>query len=156
TTPARPGRGLARLLRNNRMEHADRPRVLLKVLADGSVALAFTGRRDPDRSDRIPEGEGRAHDRYVFPGHFLPLERFCYALTGTRTRSLSDACAAVGIDGVPEEHAGANRDLPEAARCCLARAEATHRLYVALLEQHRAFGLTLPPDRVFSAASYAK
>src|SRR5262249_36405776 len=85
----------------------------------------------------------------------LPLERLLVGLTGTRPRSLATACAAVGVDGVPDK-ASAVSDLPDAADRCLARAEAAHRLYRTLLEQHRQFGLTVPPDRVFSTASYAK
>ena len=149
------GRRASRLLRNGRYEEGYRPRVLCKTLPDSSVALAFTGRRAPDWRDRVPEGEGAKHDHYVFPGHLLPLERLARALTGSRIRSLGDACAALGID-LPPEHARAVFEPHEAAVRCLARADAAHQLYLLLLERHRAFGLALPPDRVFSPASYAK
>jgi hypothetical protein len=156
TKPPTDKRDKTRLLRNGRIEDGHRPRVLCKLLADGSIVLAFANRGDPDYVDRIAEADGTARKGQVVRGHFVPLERFGYGLTGARTRSLADACARVGIDCTDKEPVDGGTDLLEAAECCLARAETAHRLYLELLDEHRSLGLTLPPDRVFSPASYAK
>jgi hypothetical protein len=157
TKPAPPGRLRRgqRRLRNGELENGYRPRVVGKVLADESVALAFTGRGEPDPVDRIPEGASEAQRGYVFPGRLLPLERLAYGLSGQRQRSLEAACASFAID-CPPQPAQAGGDVAEQARCCLARTEATHHLYRALLKRHRTFRLGLPADRVFSPASFAK
>jgi hypothetical protein len=152
TTRLPHGRAENRLLRNGRYEDGYRPRVLCKALPDGSVALGLGGRHDPDWNDCIPEAGGVRSDS---SRHLLPLERFARALTAERIRSLSEACAALGVDP-PPEHAGEVFEPHQAAVRCLARADAAHQLYRRLLERHRAFGLALPPDRVFSSASYAK
>ena len=155
-TTDRRGSGKRKLLRTGGYENGYRPRLLCKMLADGSAALAFTGRRDPDRTDRVPEGHGAPRLRYVSPGRVLPLERFARALTGVRARSLREACEAAGIDPPPGLEITEPFDPDQAATRCLERADAAHQLYLRLLERHRALGLAIPPDRVFSPASYAK
>ena len=146
-----PGRGEQRLLRNGTYENGYRPRVLCKVLADGSVNLAFSGRRDPDWIDCVSEDESIAYGR-----HFVSVERLYRALTGQRARTLDEACSALAIEGPPESQSDPAADPKGAAMACLGRAEAVHRLYLELLEKHSSFKLRLPPDQVFSAASYAK
>jgi hypothetical protein len=143
-----------RRLRNGRVRNGHRPAVVCKQLANGSVLLAYTGRGEPDRDDRIPEGEGAYRRGYRFEAHLLPLERLCYGLTGSRHRTLASACTALGLDSTPiHPETG---DLAEQAAHCLERLDTVHRLYLALLERHRQQQLPLPPDQVYSPASSAK
>jgi hypothetical protein len=141
-------------LRNGLLRNGHRPAVVCKQLPHGSVLLAFTGRGEPDRIDRIAEGEGRHRRGYRFEGHLLPLERLCYGLTGSHHRTLASACAALAVDNSSTE-ADAH-DLTGQTENCLARLDAVHRLYLALLKRHRQLQLPLPPDHVYSPASYAK
>jgi hypothetical protein len=146
-----------RRLRNGGFEDGYRPRVLTKVLADGSVAIGFGARGDPDPLDRIPEGARKPRKGFVFRGHLLPLERLCYGLTGSRPQTLEEACRMFSIDCPLTPMLPVGEPLyDELLDTCLARTHASHDLYRALLERHQAFGLPLAPDQVFSPASYAK
>lgn len=76
-----------------------RPRVAVKHIDSKRSLIAFTGRRNPDQSDRIPDGSttGRPERGYVFHGHFLDLRTLAFALTD-RGYSLHKACEVFGVE----------------------------------------------------------
>lgn len=59
--------------------------------------MSFTGRKDPDQCDLIPEDSSRPQEGYKFRGHFLDLKTLAFALTD-RGHSLKPACAAFGVE----------------------------------------------------------
>jgi hypothetical protein len=75
-----------------------RPRISVKHIDSKRSLIGFTGRRQPDPSDRIPEGStiGKPEKGYVFRGHFLDLRTLAFALTD-RGYSLHKACEVFGV-----------------------------------------------------------
>ena len=82
-------------------ERADRyrPGVSIKQIDSKRALKAFTGRKETDKEDRIPEESrsGRPKKDYVFHGHFLDLRTLAFALTD-RGYSLEQACEAFGVE----------------------------------------------------------
>ena len=76
-----------------------RPRIGIKHIDSKRALKGFTARRDPDRSDLIPEGSetGEPEDGVKFRGHFLDLRTLAFALTD-RGHSLESACEAFGVE----------------------------------------------------------
>jgi hypothetical protein len=143
-----------RRLRNGRVENKFRSRVLCKLLSDGTVFMDLATPGKPDKLDMTPEGGGKAAARWP-PRRLLPLERLYVALTGQRTRSLSSACTRFATD-CPADEPGDDLDPTRLAEHCLARCEATHQLYLRLVDLHDSHRLPVAPDRVASPGSYAK
>jgi hypothetical protein len=62
-----------------------------------SALKGFTGAIDQDEVDRIPEGELKPKDRYVFRGHMLDAKTLAFALTD-RSLSLERACELFEVE----------------------------------------------------------
>ncbi len=60
-----------------------RPGISIKHIDSKRALKAFTGRKETDEEDRIPEGSpsGEPEDDYIFHGHFLDLRTLAFALT---------------------------------------------------------------------------
>jgi hypothetical protein len=75
------------------------PAICIKHIDSKRALKGFTGRRNPDEEDRIPEGSttGKPEKDYVFHGHFLDLRTLAFALTD-RGYTLDGACHAFGVE----------------------------------------------------------
>ncbi len=76
-----------------------RPWISIKHIDSKRALKGFTGRKETDKEDRIPEGSlsGKPKKDYVFHGHFLDLRTLAFALTD-RGYSLEQACEAFGVE----------------------------------------------------------
>jgi hypothetical protein len=77
-----------------------RPRICVKYIDRRRSLIAFTARNSPDPDDLIPEGSlsGEPKPGYRFPGHFLDVRTFAFALSD-ELYSLEAACEAFGVHG---------------------------------------------------------
>jgi hypothetical protein len=143
-----------RQLRNGRYENRFRPRVLLKVLANGAVALGFAnlGKSDRVRLDS-DAGDGKSSRRRL-PRRLLPLERLANAAAGRRLTDLEDACAYFDVPSPTE--LGPDASAQELANGCMTRADTVHLLYDLLIKRHQQLRLPIAADQVYSTAGYAK
>jgi hypothetical protein len=134
-----------------------RPCIGIKHIDSKRALKGFTGRKDPDKTDLIPEDSfnGEAEQGYKFRGHFLDLRTLAFALTD-RGYSLETACEAFGVEHgkqsvsrhgiVTEEYIDYNR------RDVLA----TWELAVKLLEEYDKHPITLQATKAYSPASIGK
>ena len=76
-----------------------RPGISIKQIDSKRALKAFTGRKETDPEDRIPEESrsGKPKKKYVFHGHFLDLRTLAFALTD-RGYTLEQACEAFGVE----------------------------------------------------------
>jgi len=75
-----------------------RPRICVKYIDRKRSLIAFTACNSPDPEDLIPEGSqsGEPKPGYRFPGHFLDVRTFAFALAD-ELYSLEAACEAFGV-----------------------------------------------------------
>jgi hypothetical protein len=144
---------------SKRQEHSDpnRPRITIKHIDSKRSLMSFTGRKDPDRVDLIPEasGDGRPQNGYKFRGHFLDLKTLAFALTD-RGHSLKTACEAFGVEeGKLEasEHGKVTEEYIDYNRRDVA---ASSKLAEKLLQEYDLHPILLPETKAFSAASIGK
>ncbi len=143
--------------RKGQTAHPYRIRVAIKHIDSKRAFKAFTGAKDPDEIDQIPEGSttGKPDERYTFRGHILDPRTLAYALTD-RSHSLESACEAFGVEHgktkakrhgvVTEDYVDYNR------RDVLATAELAEKL-LAEYERHP---IPLQATKAYSAASIGK
>jgi hypothetical protein len=134
-----------------------RIRVTVKHIDSKRALKAFTGARESDAIDKIPEGSatGEPEETYVFRGHILDLRTLAFALTD-RGHSLESACEAFGVEHgkikaqqhgvITPEYVDYNR------RDVLATAELAEKL-LAEYERHP---IALQATKAYSAASIGK
>ncbi len=96
-SPWRCGTGLTKT--GERRINKYRPRVAIKHIDSKRALKGFTGARDPDPVDLIPEGSetGEPEDDCKFRGHFLDLRTLAFVLTD-RGHSLESACKTFGVE----------------------------------------------------------
>ena len=98
-------------LRNGEIENGDRPRIAINPLDGQRSSIRFHGRGRPDAEDVVPEGESKHKEgsKYVFPGHFVDLQRLASALSGKRVTSTAEAYVRFGLEPVisPAPQSGA-------------------------------------------------
>ena len=168
-------------LRNGEIENGNRPRIAINPLDGQRSSIRFHGRGRPDAEDVVPEGESKHKEgsKYVFPGHFVDLQRLASALSGKRVTSTAEAYVRFGLEPVisPAPQSGALT--PETVDAALDELHGLARLYQRLLTTHRAqIGCSaqtesapdassmarkktrsrpsLKPDEIYSPASYAQ
>src|SRR5579864_2695455 len=71
----------------------------IKLIDSKRALKGFTGSRNPDKPDQIPEDSETAQpeENYFFRGHFLDLRTLAFALTD-RGHTLESACEAFGVE----------------------------------------------------------
>jgi len=134
-----------------------RPSICIKHIDSKRALKGFTGRREPDYSDLIPEGSttGKSEKGFIFRGHFLDLRTLAFALTD-RSYTLERACDDFGVEHgkqtvkrhgiVTDKYIGYNR------RDVLATSE----LAVKLLEEYNKHPIDLQASKAYSPASIGK
>jgi hypothetical protein len=140
-------------------EHLDpnRPRITIKHIDSKQSLKSFTGRKDPDRVDLIPEdsSDGRPQDGYKFRGHFLELKTLAFALTD-KGHSLKSACEAFEVEeGKLEtsEHGKVTEEYIDYNRRDVA---ASSKLTEKLLQEYGLHPISLAETKAFSPASMGK
>jgi hypothetical protein len=131
--------------------------IAIKQIDSKRALKRFTGGKDQDEEDRIPEGSttGQPEDRYVFGGHLLDARTLAFALTDRGLR-LEDACELFGVEHgkqkvkrhgiVTPKYISYNR------RDVLATCELTRKL----LDEYALHPIPLQVTRAYSPASIGK
>ena len=134
-----------------------RPRIAIKHIDSKRALKAFTGCRQPDRVDRIPEGStsGEPDQGYVFHGHFLDLRTLAFALTD-RGYSLETACQAFGVEHAKQRVSKHGVITPGYIDYNRRDVLATSELAVKLLEEYSKHPIALQPTKAYSPASIGK
>ena len=134
-----------------------RPSICIKHIDSKRALKAFTGRRNPDDEDRIPEGSttGKPEMDYTFRGHFLDLRTLAFALTD-RGYTLEGACEDFGVEHgkqtvkrhgiVSNKYIDYNRN----------DVQATSELAIKLLEEYGKHPIKLQATKAYSPASIGK
>lgn len=145
--------------RKKRKKHLNpyRIRVAIKHIDSKRALKAFTGGKDPDEADRIPEGSttGEPVEGYVFRGHILDLRTLIFALTD-RGHSLESACLAYGVEHgkiKAEKHGIITPDYIDYNRRDV---QATAELAAKLLEEYERHPIALQATKAYSPASIGK
>ena len=134
-----------------------RPNICIKHIDSKRALKAFTGRRNPDDEDRIPEGSttGKPEMDYTFRGHFLDLRTLAFALTD-RGYTLAGACEDFGVEHrkqtVKRHGIVSNKYIDYNRNDVLATSE----LAVKLLEEYDKHPIRLQPTKAYSPASIGK
>jgi hypothetical protein len=134
-----------------------RPRLAIKHLDNKRSFIGWTGQREVDAVDRIPEGslDGRPDRKYWFRGHFLDLRTLAFALTD-QGYSLEAACQAFGVEHPKRATHAHGRITPEYIAYNLGDTLATEELLQALRAQYDRHPIELAPMKALSPASMAK
>ena len=141
------------------IERADpnRSRITIKHIDSKRSLISFTGRKESDRVDLIPDGspDGVPEKGYKFRGNFLDLKTLAFALTD-RGYSLKSACEAFGVERgkmdasehgvISEEYIHYNRR----------DVEATALLAEKLLQEYDLHPISLTETKALSPASIGK
>jgi hypothetical protein len=141
------------------LEHSDpnRPRVTIKHIDSKRSLMSFTGRKEPDRVDLIPDDsrDGRPQNGYKFRGHFLDLKTLAFALTD-RGHSLKTACEAFGVEDGKLEVSGHGKVTEEYIDYNRRDVAASSKLAEKLLQEYDRHPISLPETKAFSPASIGK
>jgi hypothetical protein len=134
-----------------------RPSVCIKHIDSKRALKGFTGRREPDDEDRIPEGSttGKPVKGHIFRGHFLDLRTMAFALTD-RGYSLAGACEAFGVEHgkqVVKRHGVVTKTYIDYNRRDVL---ATSELATKLLEEYDRHPIDLQATKAYSPASIGK
>jgi hypothetical protein len=137
-------------------ERKQRPRVLVKSLANKGAFISLSKPLSPDEVDLIPLGaeDGVPDAEYAWRGRFVDCGTLSFALTG-ETYSLDRACIAFGVAGKSDVE-GYGEITPAFISYCRQDVAATQGLYAALMEELRTHPIDLPPEKAFSPASLSK
>lgn len=140
-------------------EHSDpnRPRITIKHIDSKRSLTSFTGRKEPDRDDLIPDGsrDGMPHDGYKFRGHFLDLKTLAFALTD-RGHSLKSACEAFAVEDGKLEVSGHGKITEEYIDYNRRDVAASSQLAEKLLQEYDLHPILLQETKAFSPASIGK
>ncbi len=134
-----------------------RPSVCIKQIDNKRALKAFTGRRQTDLEDRIPEGSksGRSKDKYIFHGHFLDLRTLAYALTDCGY-TLEKACEDFGVEHpkqAAKKHGIVSKEYIDYNRNDVL---ATAELATKLLEEYDRHDIELQETKAYSPAAIGK
>ncbi len=138
-------------------ENGYRPRVGIKHMDSKRALKGFTGARDADAIDRIPEGapDGKPDKTYSFRGHFLDLRTLIFALTD-RGHSLDSACRAFGVEHGKEEVETHGVITPAYIGYNRRDVLATQELLEKVRAEYDRHPIALQPTKAYSPASVAK
>jgi len=140
-------------------ERADsyRPGISIKQIDSKRALKAFTGRKETDKEDRVPEGSrsGKPKKDYVFHGHFLDLRTLAFALTD-RGYSLEQACEAFGVEHGKQRVRRHGVVTPNYIDYNRRDVLATAELAGKLLEEYDKHHLALQVTKAYSPASIGK
>jgi len=138
-------------------EDPNRLRITIKHLDSKRALISFTGRKEADPIDRIPEGstDGKPEKDYRFRGHFLDLRTLAYALTD-RKHSLKSACEAFGVERGKMEASGHGKIGEEYIKYNRRDVEATGALAGKLLSEYDLHPVSLQETKAFSPATIGK
>ncbi|HEY1866743.1 MAG TPA: hypothetical protein VGG70_00510 [Candidatus Cybelea sp.] len=134
-----------------------RPRIAIKHIDSKRALKGFTGTREADLVDLIPEGSesGEPEDDYKFRGHFLDLRTLAFVLTD-RGHTLDSACKAFGVEQgkIAAVHRG---DVtPGYIDYNRRDVAATAELAFKLLDEYDRFDVDLQETQAYSPASLGK
>lgn len=140
-----------------RKENKFRPRIAIKHIDSKRALKGFTGARDPDPVDLIPEGSetGSPEEGVKHRGHFLDLRTLAFVLTD-RGHSLESACTAFSVSegkGDVDRHGIITPEYIDYNRQDVA---ATAALACKLLEEYDRFDVDLQETKAYSPASLGK
>jgi hypothetical protein len=135
----------------------NRSRITIKHIDSKRALTSFTGRKEADRDDRIPEDstDGRPQEGYIFRGNFLDLKTLSFALTD-RGHSLKSACEAFDVERGKMQVSEHGKLTEEYIQYNRRDVEATERLAEKLLEEYDRHPIALQETKVFSPASPGK
>jgi hypothetical protein len=138
-------------------ENKYRPRVAVKHIDSKRALIGFTGRREPDAVDLMPDDAeiGETARRSTFRGHFLDLRTLSFALTD-RGHSLKSACQAFGVEHPKQSAIAHGRITPAYIDYNRRDVLATWELANKLLEEYDRHPISLQPTKAFSPASIGK
>jgi len=138
-------------------ENGYRPRVGIKHMDSKRALKGFTGAREVDAIDRIPEGatDGKPDETYTFRGHFLDLRTLIFALTD-RGHSLDSACQAFGVAHGKEATEAHGVITPAYIGYNRRDVLATQELLEKVRAEYDRHPLGLQPTKAYSPASVAK
>lgn len=140
-------------------EHADpyRPRITIKHLDSKRALMSFTGRKEADPADLIPEDskDGKPQKGYRFRGHFLDLKTLAFAQTD-RGHTLKSACEIFAVEQGKKEASEHGKITEEYIHYNRRDVEATARLAEKLFQEYDLHPISLPETKAFSPASIGK
>src|ERR1019366_5020499 len=138
-------------------EHPFRPWISIKKIDSKRALKGFTGRKETDKEDRIPEGSpsGKPNKDYVFHGHFLDLRTLAFALTD-RGYSLEQACEAFGVEHGKHRVTRHGIVTPKYIDYTRRDVLATWELAEKLLEEYDKHPIDLQVTKAYSPASIGK
>jgi len=133
------------------------PRVGIKHMDSKRALKGFTGAREVDAIDRIPEGatDGKLDEAYTFRGHFLDLRTLIFALTD-RGHSLDSACQAFGVTHGKEATEAHGVITPAYIGYNRRDVLATQELLEKVRIEYDRHPIALQPTKAYSPASVAK
>ena len=134
-----------------------RPRVAIKHIDSKRALKGFTGTRDADPVDLIPEGSttGEPEEGVKFRGHLLDLRTLAFVLTD-RAHTLASACETFGVEQAKiavEHHGVVTRDYIDYNRRDVV---GTAELAFKLLAEYDRFDVDLQETQAYSPASLGK
>lgn len=134
-----------------------RPGISIKQIDSKRALKAFTGRKETDKEDRIPEESpfGRPKEDYVFHGHFLDLRTLAFALTD-RGYTLEQACEAFGVEHGKQRVRRHGIVTPKYIDYNRNDVLATWELAEKLLEEYDRHPISLQVTKAYSPASIGK
>ena len=134
-----------------------RPWISIKHIDSKRALKGFTGRKETDKEDRIPEGSlsGRPKKNYVFRGHFLDLRTLAFALTD-RGYSLEQACEAFGVEHGKQHVTRHGIVTPKYIDYNRRDVLATWELAEKLLDEYGKHPIDLQVTKAYSPASIGK
>lgn len=137
--------------------HPYRPRVAIKHIDSKRALIGFTGRKEVDQEDLIPEGSqtGKSEGDYIFRGHFLDLRTLAFSLTD-RGHSLESACEAFQVEHPKKPVKEHGKITKKYIEYNLRDVLATTELAEKLLEEYRKHNISTQATKVFSPASIGK
>lgn len=151
--------GLWSYIDNSGCEREDRyrPWISIKHIDSKRALKGFTGRKETDKEDRIPEGSpsGKPNKDYVFHGHFLDLRTLAFALTD-RGYSLEQACEAFGVEHGKHRVTRHGIVTPKYIDYNRRDVLATWELAEKLLEEYDKHPIDLQVTKAYSPASIGK
>jgi hypothetical protein len=135
----------------------NRPRITIKHIDSKRSLMSFTGRKEPDRIDLIPEDstDGRPVKGHKIRGHFLDLKTLAFALSD-RGHSLKSACDAFGVERGKTQASEHGKVTEEYIHYNRRDVEATAHLAAKLFEEFDRHPIALQETKAFSPASIGK
>jgi hypothetical protein len=134
-----------------------RPAISIKQIDSKRALKGFTGRKTPDREDRIPDDSetGEPEEGHVTRGNFLDLRTLAFALTD-KGHTLESACKAFSVAHGKQhvsQHGVVTKEYIDYNRRDVL---ATSELAVRLLQEYSRHPIKLQVTKAYSPASIGK